>query len=135
MDDKPPKIDTVVDHRIDTKIEAAKIIPSINPAASMPPDTTKEQDLRSKGQRDLNLIWETTQRNLALYVAIISNTTAAVVVLRGVFLGVSDANLVLAAFTLLSSSNFLIFGFYFGRTNHARIGDGPGKRNGTLDDR
>lgn len=135
MDDKP-KIDTVVDHKIDTKIEAAKIIPSVDPSASVPPTTTKEQDLRTKGQRDINKIWETTQRNLAMFVAVTANTVAAVVVLRGVFVGISDANLVLAAFTLLSSSNFLIFGFYFGRTNHARIGDDPMKRSsGGMDDR
>lgn len=131
-----PKIDTVVDHKIDAKIDAAKLIPTIDPAASMPPNTTKEEDLRTKGQRDINRIWETTQRNLALFVAVTANTVAAVVVIRGVFVGGSDANLVLAAFTLLSSSNFLIFGFYFGRTNHARIGDDPLKRSGGgLDDR
>lgn len=135
MENKP-KIDTVVEQKIDEKIDAAKIIPTVDPAASVPPNTTKEQDLRTKGQRDINRIWETTQRNLAIFVAVTANTVAATVVMRGVFYGVSDANLVLAAFTLLSSSNFLIFGFYFGRTNHARIGDDPMRRSGGgMDDR
>lgn len=136
MNEKP-KIDNPVEEKIDAKIEKAKLPPtdSLDTAENIASKTTAEEDLRTKGQRDLNLIWERTQRNLALFVAILTNTVAAVVVLRGVFFGTSDANLVLAAFTLMSSSNFLIFGFYFGRVNHARIGDDPKRSHGALDDR
>lgn len=138
MPDKP-LIDHRVDEKIDEKIEAAQLpadaTKSLDTAENVASKTTAEQDLRTAGQRDLNLIWEKTQRNLALFVAVLTNVVAAVVVLQGVFVGASDANLILAAFTLMSSSNFLIFGFYFSRTNHARMGDEPKRSHGSLDDR
>lgn len=91
-----------------------------NPPINLASDTTAEQDRNTAGRRLVNFTWEDTQKKLAMFAVGIANIVAAIVVLRGVFLGVSDASLTMAAFTLLSSSNFLIIGFYFGRTNHAR---------------
>lgn len=106
------------------------------PEKSVPPTTTVEQDLRTAGQRQINLIWETTQRHIALFVIGVACLVSAYVVVFSLFTGKETNALVLAAFTLLSNIGFLIAGFYFGRTNHARIGDEPSRRSyGSLDDR
>jgi len=107
---------------------------AIPPAPPVKPTTTAEQDLRTAGQRQINLIWERSQRFIALFVVVAGMLVAAFVVLWGVVKGSGDVSLTLAAFTLLSSATFLVCGFYFGRTNHARIGDMP-RRDGPLDDR
>lgn len=100
------------------------------------PTTTAEQDLRTAGQRQINLIWETTQRHIALFVILIAGLVSAYVVVYSVATGREENALVLASFTLLSNIGFLVAGFYFGRTNHARIGDEPRIRlNNAMDDR
>ena len=79
---------------------------------SVAPTTTTQEDLVTAGQRKINLIWEYTQAAIALIVTV--------------------ANMVVAVYSamkpnvpfpvILSSSFFLIVGFYFSRTNHAAIG-------------
>lgn len=84
----------------------------------IPPTTTIQQDLTVAGQRRINLIWELTQAFIAIIV-ILSNMVAA---LYNVFHGKTiDVPLI------LSSSLFLVIGFYFSRTNHAQIG-GTGEK-------
>jgi len=82
---------------------------------SMPATTTYQQDLTMAGQRRVNLIWEYTQA-----------TIAGMVVLANMVVGVYDGVVVAdhrPEFpVILSSSLFLIVGFYFSRTNHAAIG-------------
>lgn len=102
---------------------------------SVPPTTTSEEDLRTAGQRQINLIWETTQRHIALFVILIAGLVSAYVVVFSVATGKEENALVLASFTLLSNIGFLVAGFYFGRTNHARIGDDPKALNTRMDDR
>jgi hypothetical protein len=69
--------------------------------------TTKEEDLHSLGQRKINLIWEVSQALIALSI-VGANVVAAF------WLPVQN--------TLLANAFFLVIGFYFGRTNHARQG-------------
>lgn len=76
--------------------------------------TENENSRRSAGQRRVNIIWEVTQAIIAITVASTTILVAATLVLRD-----SAAS---AAFLLLSNSFFVIIGFYFGRTNHQRIG-------------
>lgn len=71
-----------------------------------------EQQLHLRGQRRINLIWETTQALVALTI-VVSNIAAAFHPVPSVEDG-----------AWLRNAAFLIIGFYFGRTNHARIGDG-----------
>jgi len=80
----------------------------------MEPTTTLQQDLTTAGQRKINLIWEYTQAAIAIMVI-----AANVIVgsLRGLGYGGSEEYPI-----ILSSSLFLIVGFYFSRTNHAAIG-------------
>lgn len=94
----------------------------------LPATTTAEQNLRTAGQRRVNLIWEYTQALIAAGV-VIANIIYAFALL---FVDNVSSNAVQAS-GLLANAFFLVIGFYFGRTNHARIGDTV-KREG-LDDR
>lgn len=71
-----------------------------------PSTTTQEEDRHSFGQRRINLVWETTQAFIAIVVTV-ANVYAA---LQGI-----DS-------PPLNNTFFLVVGFYFGRTNHERIG-------------
>lgn len=75
-------------------------------AADLPSTTTEEEDRHTLGQRRINLIWEGTQSLVALIVTG-ANVYAAIK-------GIESA--------ALSNAFFLIVGFYFGRTNHQRVG-------------
>lgn len=84
-----------------------------NPA-SLPPTTTSEQDITTAGQRRINLVWEYTQAFIAITVVLANLIT-------GAFFGIQRIPTGEYPF-VLSSSLFLIIGFYFSRTNHAAIG-------------
>ena len=73
----------------------------------LPSSTTSEQDRTTAGQRRINLIWETTQACIAVLI-VIANVIAAF------YLPAQN--------TLLANAFFLVIGFYFGRTNHTRVG-------------
>lgn len=70
------------------------------------PTTTAEENLHSLGQRRVNLVWESTQSLIAL--AVTGATLYAAI------------NSIDSA--VLSNAFFLVVGFYFGRTNHTRVG-------------
>lgn len=89
------------------------------PSLSMPPTTTEQEDIVTSGQRRVNLIWEHTQAFIAV-VVILTNMSAGLVF---VVQGIDTSNYP----SVLSSSLFLVIGFYFSRTNHAAIG-GVGKQ-------
>lgn len=72
---------------------------------SLSPTTTKEEDLKASSQRRINLTWEATQSGIALMV---------------VLANVIDALWTRTNNQFLTSAFFLVIGFYFGRTNHAR---------------
>lgn len=84
----------------------------------------KQEELAhtSLGQRRINLIWEFTQASIAVGVTIATLWASTSLTLRG------DAGE--AAFLLLSNSFFLVIGFYFGRTNHQKIGGVGGTDQG-----
>lgn len=85
-----------------------------HPASVVAPKTTAEQDRVTYGQRRINLLWEVTQSLIALSVSGVTLYVAAKLTL------LSPAQT--AAFLLLSNAFFLVVGFYFGRTNHQRVG-------------
>jgi len=80
------------------------MIPDIQ--LSAPPTTTVQQDLTTKGQRHINLIWEVTQSLIAFGITL-------AVVFCAIHKIVSQE---------LTNAFFLIIGFYYSRTNHAAIG-------------
>lgn len=84
------------------------------------PTSTEEEDRVSLGQRTVNLIWETTQMKVALSVIWASLAVAAMLSVFGNWLGSPD--LQLAAVVFLFGVANLVTGFYFGRTNHQKVG-------------
>lgn len=73
-----------------------------------PATTTLEEDRHTASQRTINLVWEMTQAAIAVIV-VCANVLAA-------FYLPANEN------TILGNAFFLVIGFYFGRTNHARSG-------------
>lgn len=128
-------IDEKVDVKIDKKIGEARLPDSVSldTAENVASKTTAEQDLKSAGQRLINLTWEDTQKKIALYAVYLTMLISGAVVISGMFIPEIDKTLTVAAFTFLSSTTSLIVGFYFSRTNHARIGDEQSRNQ--LDDR
>lgn len=84
------------------------------------PVTTAEQDRKTASQREINLIWETTQMKVALSVIWASLAVAISLAVFGRWLGAPDIQL--AAVVFLFGVANLVTGFYFGRTNHQRSG-------------
>jgi hypothetical protein len=83
------------------------------------PTTTMQEDITTAGQRKVNLIWEYTQAIIAISVVLAN-------LIVGVIFGINKIPSGEYPF-VLSSSLFLIVGFYFSRTNHSAIG-GVGKK-------
>jgi hypothetical protein len=77
--------------------------------------TTAEQDKHTLGQRRINLIWEVTQAGIAL--SVIWSALGATV-----WITVYDPMNRLMAFLFMSNVVSIVIGFYFGRTNHQRVG-------------
>lgn len=82
---------------------------------ALPPNTTHAAALVVAGQRRINLIWECTQALIALGVV-----TANMIV--AVYQGLDPGTHVGEFPVVLSSSLFLVIGFYFSRTNHTAVG-------------
>lgn len=110
-----------------TDVEASKVVAAFNnrvaekeaaAAARALVDTVasgvEAAKLTEHGQRHINRVWEYTQSGIAVGVT--------VAMIGGAFLGVDSP--------VLDYSFFLIVGFYFGRTNHTRVG-GVGGSEGT----
>lgn len=79
------------------------------------PTTTTEENRHALGQRRINLIWELTQAGIALSVIWGSIGSA-------IWMTVYDPMNRLMAFLFLSNVVSIVIGFYFGRTNHQRVG-------------
>ena len=75
-----------------------------------------ETTLRTAGQRRINLIWEYTQ-------AFIAGMVVTTVLLVSAWQSIKGAEaLKIAAYGFLIGVANLVIGFYFGRTNHQRVG-------------
>lgn len=90
----------------------------VTPAGSIVavPTSTEEEDRNTAGQRAVNLMWESTQRLIALGVIMTSILVAGYLAIAG------SADSQMAAMVFLFGVANLVAGFYFGRTNHQRIG-------------
>lgn len=85
----------------------------------MAANTTAQEDMTKAGQRKINMIWEITQAYIAVIVVTCNMIAGMIFTLQKK--DFSDYPFI------LSSSLFLIIGFYFSRTNHTAIG-GVGKQ-------
>lgn len=105
----------------------AKIEPTQEPkhelGDTLPPQTTEEQNTVTAGQRRVNIMWESTQRFIA--VTITSITVLALFIVAVGIRQIDDkqAN----ALMQLVAMTLLVLGFYFSRTNHTNTG-GTGKK-------
>ena len=84
------------------------------------PHQDEETSARTAGQRRVNLLWEVTQSLIAMAVTSVTLYVSAQLALAKET----------AAALLLSNAFFLVIGFYFGRTNHQRIGGVGGEDAG-----
>lgn len=93
-------------------IQPQKILPSL------PASTTFQQDLTLAGQRNINVMWEGTQKNIALMVVV-----AGLLVLGflSVWPGI-PTELRLVSTSTLSNILFAVISVYFTRTNHTKTG-------------
>lgn len=83
---------------------------------SLAPTTTAQDDLRTAGQRHINLKWESTQQIIAIAVTVAVLSVCSFIMIRG------DMALQQAAFIFLTNLAFLVIGTYFQRTNHTKTG-------------
>lgn len=88
---------------------------------NIPPTTTEQEDIVTAGQRRVNLVWEYTQSFVTIVVVLANMAVAVTNGVTGKSLNEHP--------TVLSTSLFLILGFYYSRTNHSAIG-GVGKKAG-----
>lgn len=95
---------------------------------SIPARTTYQQDLVTASQRNVNLIWETTQRDIAKYVIVGAVVINGVTVLIAMITGREISATVAFALGFINSLASGIASFYFGRTNHTQTG-GIGPKN------
>jgi hypothetical protein len=98
--------------------EATTTLAERQPAATA--TTTEEEDRGTLGQRTVNMLWETTQKEIARWVIGSALFVALVLALFGSWLGTPEVQL--AAVVFLFGVANLVTGFYFGRTNHQRVG-------------
>lgn len=95
------------------------------------PDTTQEQQANTAGQRVVNLMWETTQSQIARFtvysgIAINSIVIMALIILRQEISTVL-LTVILGCLASMNTTTGMVIGFYFSRTNHTAIG-GTGQK-------
>lgn len=81
---------------------------------SIQPNTTRQEDMVSAGQRRINMIWELTQGVIAVLI------TGAVIY----------CSIMKIEAQILNNAFFLIVSMYFVRTNHQKTGGVGFKREG-----
>lgn len=88
------------------------------------PTTTEEQNRATVGQRRVNLIWESQQAAIATAVVAVVLYVSARITLAILDKEATEQQTAMAVtgFMLLSNIINLVIGFYFGRTNHQKIG-------------
>lgn len=89
---------------------------------SRPATTTFQQDATLAGQRNVNIIWETTQAKVALYVILGSMIIDGLAVLLSMMLKTDFTAAQALALGFVNSLASGVISFYFSRTNHAAIG-------------
>lgn len=81
-------------------------------------------ELKSRGQRRVNLIWECSQAVIAQAVIGVVLYMAGKIVVAAISPDAPEriVNLAITAFVFLSNISSMVIGFYFGRTNHEKTG-------------
>lgn len=82
--------------------------------------------LRTDDQRKISRIWERTQQIIALSVVEVALFVAAIKSVEATLTG-QQSDEAGVAFVFLASVANLVIGFYFGRTNHQKVGGDTGE--------
>jgi hypothetical protein len=97
----------------------------------MPDSTEAEKEKTTAGQRRINLIWETTQAKIALFVVVVGVSVNALVIVLSILyiknVSVNQLALVSICLQFINLTAGIVIGFYFSRTNHQAIG-GEGEK-------
>lgn len=90
------------------------------------PNTTEEEQNVTAGQRTINLMWETTQAKIAVFVVVVHLALNSILAITVVALDLDLKPNQLALITLciqpISLTSGIVIGFYYSRTNHTAIG-------------
>lgn len=130
-DQKPPTDVKIVDAEKPLEVivkptEEKKDVVNKGEGKTLAPNTTEQEDITKEGQRNINILWETTQSQIAratIYCNLFINIV--VVILLIVYRREVSKETIIVIMACLASMNGLsgiVIGFYFGRTNHTKIG-------------
>lgn len=93
---------------------------------TLAPTTTEEQDKVREGQRTVNLIWERTQRAIAIFSVFSGIAINALVI--GLIMAlaremtVNQLAIISMCLQFINLTAGIVIGFYFSRTNHTKTG-------------
>lgn len=102
--------------------KAAEIGDKVSTSPPMPATTTEQEDMVTAGQRRVNIIWEKTQRFIALGVTVATLLINMFITVAATIFRAELSVTQLIGVTNLNALSMLITGFYFARTNHTNIG-------------
>lgn len=91
--------------------------------------TTFQEDLTTAGQRNINLIWETIQGKIAIYVIIGTMIIDGIALLTSLGLSRDLTGSQASVLGVINSLATGVIAFYFSRTNHTQIGGIGAKPN------
>jgi hypothetical protein len=91
-------------------------------------DVVDEANRKTQGQRRINMVWEATQALIAIGVVGTALMANGAVALSREITAASQASS--SALNSLNVMAALVTGFYFGRTNHERVGGVGGDAEG-----
>ena len=106
-----------------------KAVQSQSADPSRPAQTTFQEDLTTAGQRQINLIWESTQGQISKYVILGTMAINGVVLTGSMFLMTDLTAAQALALGFVNSLATGVVSFYFSRTNHTQIGGTGNKPN------
>lgn len=93
---------------------------------TLAPTTTEQDDLVTEAQRNINLIWETTQSKIALIVVgggiVVNGFLVVAVALWDIDISVVQLSVVTICLQFINLTVGVVIGFYFSRMNHANRG-------------
>lgn len=126
MDTTTSKVEEAVmeDPVVKAAIDHSGSQPSVSNRATAQAAQESETSLRTEGQRNVSMLWEVTQQRIALMVVGGGMMLAGLIVIFGHWLELAN-DIRIAAFMFVAGAGNLVIGFYYGRTNHQRVG-GPG---------
>lgn len=109
------KADPVVKAAIEHTVTPATTVTQAGVTVAAP-TTTEEEDRGTAGQRTINVMWEGTQRVIAIGFAYGSIMICTYVIILG------PTDLKLAALTYILTMGATVNQSYFTRTNHTKVG-------------